>query len=98
MLTLQAGKAESIALFRRGSALDAEHPQGIVETSEGYYLIRLLRHEASERDFESVKAEIIERLRKNYQATQMADYQARFKTGSTAVINQELLKDQALPQ
>ena len=101
LLTLQAGQSGIDSAFQAAAlALDAEHPlSGIVETSEGYYLIRLLRrHEASERDFESVKAEIIERLRKNYQATQMADYQARFKTGSTAVINQELLKDQALPQ
>ncbi len=101
LLTLQVGQSGVDSAFQAAAlALDAEHPlSSIVETPEGYYLIRLLRrHDASERDFESVKAEIIERLRKNYQATQMADYQARFKTGSTAVINQELLKDQALPQ
>lgn len=103
LLTLQVGQGgiiDSAAFQEAALALDVEHPlSGIVETPQGYYLIRLLRrHDASERDFESVKAEIIEQLRKNYQTTQMAEYQAQFGTGPTAVINQELLKDQALPQ
>ena len=81
-------------------ALDAEHPLSeVVETPQGFYLIRLLgRQKASVRDFESVKAELVERLRKDYVATQLADYKARFETGPTAVIDEALLKKQALPQ
>ena len=101
LLTLQVGQRGVDSAFQAAAlALDAEHPLSeVVETPQGFYLIRLLgRQKASVRDFESVKAEIVERLRKDYVATQLADYKARFQTGPAAVIDEALLKKQALPQ
>lgn len=81
-------------------ALDPEHPlSDIVETPQGFYLIRLVeRYEPTERDFESVKADIIKQLRGQYRSTQQADYLAQFSTSPAAVINEELLKQQSLPK
>lgn len=81
-------------------ALDPEHPlSDIVETPQGFYLLRLLeQYEATERDFESVKADIIKQIRSRYRAGQRADYVAQFSTSPAAVINEALLKQQSLPK
>lgn len=72
---------------------------GIVETERGFYLYKLLeRHPSVERDFDAVKAEIIEELKSKYLSVQVGDYAARFEAGPTATLNEELLKKQALPQ
>lgn len=72
---------------------------GIVETERGFYLFKLLeRHPPVERDFNAVKAEIIEQQKSKYLGIQVGDYAARFEAGPTATINEELLKKQAFPQ
>lgn len=72
---------------------------GIVETERGFYLYKLLeRHPPVERDFDAVKAEIIEELKSKYMSVQVGDYTARFEAGPTATLNEELLKKQAFPQ
>lgn len=72
---------------------------GIVETEQGFYLFKLLeRYPATERDFAVVKTEIIEQQKAHYIGVQVADYAARFEANPTTVINEELLKKQALPQ
>lgn len=72
---------------------------GIVETDRGFYLYQLLeRYPSVERDFDAVKAQIIEELKSKYTSVQVGDYAARFEAGPTATINEELLKKQALPQ
>ncbi|MDS4030827.1 MAG: peptidylprolyl isomerase [Candidatus Contendobacter sp.] len=72
---------------------------GIVETERGFYLYKLLeRHPSVERDFDAVKAEIVEELKSKYLSVQVGDYAARFEASPTATLNEELLKKQALPQ
>lgn len=71
----------------------------IVETEQGFRLFKLLeRHPPVQRDFDTVKAEIIEQVKSQYLSVQMGDYLAQFEPGTDATINEELLKRQAFPQ
>ena len=101
-LTAQPEVQARLAVARRQILSDAllEHHRShlqypdFTELAREHYLARQQEYEAAGRDFEAVKAELIEQLRNKYIATQMTDYQARFKTSPEAVLDEAWLNKQ----
>lgn len=101
-LTTQPEVQARLAIARRqilSEALLEHHQRGLqypdfTDLAREHFLARQQEYEAAGRDFEAVKAEIIEQLRRNYIATQMTAYQALFKTSPTAVVDEAWLNKQ----